>query len=144
MASWQELEREAPDLATTIRALFAANLHHVLGTVRANGAPRLSGTEVDFRDDGEVGVGMMADSQKLADVLRDPRVEIHCAPLDTKMATGDAKLSGTLEALGATEGADGTSFRLRIERASLVTVVGDELVLRVWRPGEGVREIRRK
>ncbi len=44
--TWAHLAREAPDLAARVRASFDANLHHVLGTVRASGSPRLSGTEV--------------------------------------------------------------------------------------------------
>jgi hypothetical protein len=144
MASWSEVESSAPELAAAIRRCFEANLHHVLGTVRASGAPRLSGTEVEFRDNGEVGVGMMAGSRKLADVLRDPRVEIHSAPLDTDLARGDAKLAGRLVHVGPTDGPDGVSLALDIDVASLVAVRGDELVLLVWRLGEGVREIRRK
>ncbi len=141
-ASWGEFEHEEPELAEVIRSRFEANLHHVLGTIRSDGAPRLSGTEVRI-DRAEVTVGMMSGSQKLSDVQRDPRVEIHSAPLEVDLAAGDAKLAGSLLEQGPTRGPEGTSFRLRIALASLVRVEGNELVLTAWRPGRGVREIRR-
>lgn len=68
-ASWGGFVEAAPDLAGRIRARFAANLHHVMGTVRPEGAPRLSGTEVRIGDD-QVTVGMMPGSRKLDEIGR--------------------------------------------------------------------------
>ncbi len=86
---------------------------------------------------------MMSGSKKLSDVRRDPRVELHSAPLETDLAAGDGKLAGWLAEQGPTAGAGGTSFRLEIRLASLVRVEDDELVLTTWRPGRGLREVRR-
>jgi hypothetical protein len=142
-AAWSTLRSEAPQLADAIRSRFEAHTHHVLGTVRPSGAPRLSGTEVQF-DDEHVKIGMMSDAHKLADVRRDPRVEIHSAPLDEKLVEGDAKLAGLLVDAGPVEGpVGGRMFHLLIQRASLVRVVGDELVFSTWMAGRGEREIRR-
>ncbi|MDP8929414.1 MAG: pyridoxamine 5'-phosphate oxidase family protein [Actinomycetota bacterium] len=141
-AAWNDFERAAPELAEAVRSRFEAHLHHIIGTVRQDGSPRLSGTEVRI-EHGELTIGMMMGSQKLSDVQRDPRVEIHSAPLDTELAAGDAKLSGSLVEQGLPHEAPGTSFRLRIALASLVRVEGNELVLMTWRPGRGLREIRR-
>lgn len=141
-ASWREFGGAAPELAEAIRSRFEASLHHVLGTIRADGSPRLSGTEVGINQD-EVTVGMMAGSKKLSDVQRDPRVELDSAPLETDLAAGDAKLAGSLAEQGSTREAAGTSFRLQISLASLVRVEDDELVLTTWRPDSGVREVRR-
>lgn len=88
-ATWEQLKRQAPELASDIRGRFAANLHHILGTIRADGSPRLSGTEVRIAS-GELTLGMMPQSRKLSDVRRDPPVEIHCAPLEEDLARGDA------------------------------------------------------
>lgn len=141
MASWQRVREEAPELAASVRARFAANLHHVIGTLRADGAPRLSGTEVGVDD--EVRLGMMPGSRKLEDVRRDPRVEIHSAPLEDDLRDGDAKLSGRLVDAGPVEGQPGSAFTLDIECVGLVRVVDDELVLTTWTPGAGVRTTRR-
>ncbi|HEX2028895.1 MAG TPA: pyridoxamine 5'-phosphate oxidase family protein [Nitriliruptorales bacterium] len=144
-ATWREFAAAAPRLAERIRERFAANRHHVLGTLRPSGAPRLSGTEVVIGDD-QVVIGMMPGSRKLHDVRRDPRVELHSAPLEEDLAAGDAKLAGVLvphEAEG-TESVPGSYFRLDITIATLVRVEGDELVLTTWGAEHGVRTIRRR
>lgn len=141
-APWHVFEQAEPELAAAVRNRFEANLHHVLGTIRPDGSPRLSGTEVRI-EHGEVTIGMMPGSQKLGDVLRDPRVELHSAPLEAELTAGDAKLAGSLVEHGPTHETSGTSYRLRIALASLVRVEADQLLFTTWRPGRGVREIRR-
>lgn len=143
-ATWATFAADAPDLAERVRGRFAAHRHHILGTVRPDGSPRLSGTEVAF-DDDELTVGMMPESRKLADVRRDARVELHSAPLEEDLAEGDAKVAGTLIANAAPDaGPDGAYFRMAIDLVSLVQVEGDELVLTSWRPGRGLDTVRRK
>ena len=56
MASWQEVEREAPELAARARGMFDASVHKTLATIRRDGSPRISGTEVNFRA-GELWLG---------------------------------------------------------------------------------------
>lgn len=134
-ATWAELAAAAPELADAIRGRFAASLHHVLGTIRRDGAPRLSGTEVAI--DEEVRLGMMPGSHKLRDVRRDPRVELHSAPLERTLVEGDARLAGTLVEDGGDE-SDGAFFRLAIQRAGLVRVVGRQLEVTSWTPAGGL------
>lgn len=67
-------DSETPGLAAHDRARFARQRHHVLGTLRPDGAPQLSGTRVRI-DDQAVVLGTMPRSAKLADVRRDPRIE---------------------------------------------------------------------
>ena len=141
---WAAVTAEAPAFAERVRARFVANLHHVIGTVRTDGSPRLSGTEVAIGPN-EVTLGMMPGSRKLADVRRDPRVEIHSAPLEADLAHGDAKLTGWL--LETTEPPTAPSvagsFALRITRVSLVRVADDQLVFTTWDPLRGQQEQRR-
>lgn len=142
-APWSQFAAEEPGLAQRIEARFAANLHHVIGTLRIDRSPRLSGTEVRIAD-GEVRIGMMSGSHKLRDVERDPRVEVHSAPTEDDLARGDAKLTGVLVGAAAiAESVEGVSFRLAITRASLVRVEGNALVFTIWSPGEAVRSLRR-
>ncbi len=143
MATWDEFAAGVPVLAAAIRDRFASNLHHVVGTIRPDGSPRLSGSEVTFAG-GEVSIGMMARSRKLADIERDPRVEIHSAPLEDDLAGGDAKLAGRLRRTGTVGDDEGFMFALDLERASLVRVDGDELDITVWTPERGARTMRRK
>ena len=73
----------------------------MLGTLRADGSPRLSGIEVTFRD-GDLWLGMMPDSLKALDLRRDPRVALHSATVDPELVEGDARISGlAVEATGA-------------------------------------------
>ncbi len=141
--SWSRLLAEAPELAETVRARFAANRHHVLGTVRTNGAPRLSGTEVDLTDGG-IRLGMMDDAHKRVDIARDARVEIHSAPLDADLAEADVKVGGHLEHLGAVAEIGGDWFGLVLTHASAVRVDGDELVFDTWDHERGARQRRRR
>ena len=144
-ARWVRFLADAPDLARRIGDRFAANPHHVIGTVRSSGAPRLSGTEVTIRPTG-VSIGMMVGSRKLADVRRDHRVELHSAPLEHELRAGDARLIGRLierdDALPDHPGAG--HFDLLVDRVVLTRVEGDELVVTTWDPALGLREQRRR
>ncbi|HML00483.1 MAG TPA: hypothetical protein VK428_09860 [Acidimicrobiales bacterium] len=59
MTTWAEFEAAEPAFAGRVRALFEAHKHHTMATIRRDGSPRISGTEVRF-EDGEMVLGMMA------------------------------------------------------------------------------------
>ena len=143
--SWAAFADDVPEFAERVRERFAANLHHIIGTVRTDGSPRLSGTEIDIGTTA-ITLGMMPGSRKLEDVRRDPRVEVHSAPLEDDLAHGDAKLTGRLlERTQPPAGhPDASSFELLLERVSLVRVADDQLVLTTWDPVRGQREQRRR
>ncbi|MDA0564063.1 pyridoxamine 5'-phosphate oxidase family protein [Streptomonospora sp. S1-112] len=153
-ATWGEFSRADPDFAEVVGAAFRAAKHHVLATLRKDGAPRVSGTEVDFRGD-EMLFGSMPGARKARDLQRDPRFALHAMPGDTSMEPGDVKVSGlALEVRDTAElarvlaadeevGEGVHVFRLLLTDAVLTTVEGEELVVRTWRPSTGLREIRR-
>ena len=96
MATWQEIEKDAPEFAERVRERFAAGIHKTIATLRADGSPRISGSELEIAD-GEVTFGMMGGSLKLADVRRDNRVAVHSPTLDPPkdgVWLGDAKFAG--------------------------------------------------
>lgn len=66
MSSWATLCSDSPELAAAITGRFEANVRDVLGTIRADGSVRLSGTGVTI-DQDHAGVGMMPDSFTLLD-----------------------------------------------------------------------------
>ena len=153
MTSWRSFEQQAPELAAAVRARFAAEKHHVLATLRADGAPRVSGTEVGFAHD-ELFLGSMPGARKARDLQRDPRCAIHAHTGDSTMAGGDAKVSGravealdeqTLARFRAAEQPAGPYhlFLLDLTEAVLTSVDGDELVVQLWRPGQSVQVVRR-
>ena len=66
MARWVEVCEDTPEFAARVQAAFERNKHMTLATVRRDGSPRISGTEIRF-EDGDVFVGMMARSLKALD-----------------------------------------------------------------------------
>ncbi len=156
MTTWQDFEREAPDLAPAVRARFEANRHHVLATLRTGGAPRVSGTEVQFIG-ADLTIGSMYGALKALDLRRDGRFALHSNPSDPTMAGGDAKISGLAHELtdeielsgyvaelpSAPPPGPFHAFRLEPTEVVLTEVEDDQLVIRSWRPGEDVRTVRR-
>jgi hypothetical protein len=146
MATWREIEHDAPDFAARVRERFEAGTNKTIATLRREGAPRISGTELQFSN-GEVSFGMMGGSVKLLDVRRDPRVAVHSPTIeppkdDPSGWAGDAKLAGIAVEVPAPPGDpyEGSGhFKLDISEAVL-TYVGtpaDHLVIESWHPGRG-------
>lgn len=93
---WDEFAAGCPDLAHVAEERFTREQIVLLGTVRANGAPRISGVECDFVA-GDLMTGMIWRSTKALDLLRDPRVTIHSLVPDKQHEAqnqGDLKLHG--------------------------------------------------
>jgi Pyridoxamine 5'-phosphate oxidase len=143
MASWGEIEREAPELTALARSFFDALKHKTLATLRRDGSPRISGTEVEFSD-GEAWIGSMGRAVKALDLRRDPRFAIHSGSPDPPGWRGDAKLAGRAEEVTET-GAE--SHRFRLDVAELVVVrlgePADHLVIESWHEGRGITSLRR-
>ena len=152
MAKWSEIEREAPELAARARELFEAHRHKTLATIRKDGSPRISGTEVEFTDDGDVRIGMMPGSLKLRDVQRDPRIAVHSGSLDPDDENpsawpGDAKFAGTVSPSDSATKAGPPGNYFSIDFTELVTTrvaeSGDHLVIESWHPGRGLETHKR-
>ncbi|SFB62289.1 hypothetical protein SAMN05216266_13040 [Amycolatopsis marina] len=149
MVNWQEIERDAPEFAARVRAVFGLGTHKTIATLRSDGSPRISGTELEFSD-GEVTLGMMGGSMKLRDVRRDNRVAVHSPTIEPPKPdepgtwAGDAKLAGRLVGVPAppdTPHADAGFFRVDIAEVAL-TYLGepaDHLAIESWHPGRGHR-----
>jgi hypothetical protein len=158
MATWQEFSEQAPELATRALERFEAHRHKTMATIRADGSPRISGTEVPILR-GQVWLGGMTGNRRFADLRRDPRVAIHSASEDPDVWTGDAKLSG--RAVEVTDDAgraafrgdaaevppgDFELFRVDLTEVSVVRLsdAKDHLLIDVWREGEAVRTVERR
>lgn len=150
MASWAEFEAAAPDLARQVRERFDAHGHKTMATLRADGSPRISGTETVWRD-GDLGLGAMPGSVKVRDLRRDPRVAVHSGSDEPAVWRGDAKVAGravevTGEGPGGDAPAEGHLFRLDLTEVVVVRLgePADHLVIESWRPGEPVRRVERR
>ena len=92
---WQAFVEDAGELGIlAVERLIGAELC-LLGTLRANGWPRISPCEV-YPVDGELLLGMMWRSRKALDLLRDPRVTVHSVQNGKSGTIGDVKLYGTV------------------------------------------------
>ena len=92
-AGWDDLERGAPEIARLGMARLATARVAMLGTLRADGSPRISPVEPYARR-GHLLVGAMAWSQKARDLLRDPRYVLHSVVSGPDFGEGELKLHG--------------------------------------------------
>ena len=79
MVRWAEFEREVPEFAGRVKAVLDRHKHKTMATLRADGAPRISGAELQFAG-RDVFTGSMPDAVKGRDLRRDPRVAFHSRP----------------------------------------------------------------
>ncbi|MFD3747415.1 pyridoxamine 5'-phosphate oxidase family protein [Nocardia sp. NPDC058633] len=150
MATWQQFASEAPELAARVRSRFDAYKTHVLATLRRDGAPRVSASEVEFIGP-DLMFGSMPNAMKAADLRRDGRCAIHSHPGDGD-GDGDAKVMGVaVEITGPAQAAFGSppgvhDFRLDLTGAVLtyVDAATELLVIQHWHPGTGVKVTRRR
>lgn len=166
--SWNTFEQADPELAARALALLTSTTNCVLGTVRADGSPRLSGIDPFFFE-GRLLLGSMPNSRKAADLHRDPRLALHGIPWESRKVKdgatdpgpGDVKLTG--RALPITDPAEvdrifstywanlgvdappgeGELFVVQVDAVVLISVDGQELVIERWSATEGRSEVRR-
>jgi predicted pyridoxine 5'-phosphate oxidase superfamily flavin-nucleotide-binding protein len=88
---WDEFARACPQIADHAAARFRKQELCMLGTLRADGSPRITPCELDFAA-GHLILGMMWQSRKALDLLRDPRCVLHTCTTDRMGTAGDAKI----------------------------------------------------
>jgi hypothetical protein len=158
MASFADVESEEPEFAARVRAAFDAHGHKFLATLRADGAPRISGIEMHFVG-GEPWLAGMPGSVKFADLRRDPRFALHSGSAEPDAFDADAKLSGRAEQV--TDDAEWAAyakaagippqpmgfelFRIDLEQVVLVALNDEKtgLVISSWRHGRGLTRTTR-
>jgi hypothetical protein len=90
---WDEFAAACPELAQLGEERLRARELCLVGTLRRNGWPRISPVEPDFAA-GELMLGMMWQSPKALDLLRDPRLVVHSVVSSRMGDEGDFKLYG--------------------------------------------------
>lgn len=143
--SWAAFAQEAPELARDVRAAFEVRKHCTMATLRADGGPRISGTEVQLADD-ELHIGSMPGALKARDLQRDPRVAVHSPTVDPpegdeRSWAGEAKVAGRAVEVPSDDGSH--RFRIDVDEVVHTAVDGDALRIRSWHRGRGVQERRR-
>ena len=158
MARWVDVEQEVPELAARVRAVLDRHKHKTMATLRRDGSPRISGTELTFAG-GDLWTGSMPGSVKGRDLRRDPRVALHSASEDADESDpgswpGDAKLAGRMELVTgpdravfwaaqdrpAPDGDESDLFRLEVTEVVLTWIDPPEtMVIESWHEGIGHR-----
>lgn len=139
MASWAEFEAAKPDFARRARKLLTTRKHLTMATLRRDGSPRISGTEVQF-EDGELRIGSMAGALKAKDLLRDGRVAIHGPthePTPGGRWRGEAKIAGRAVSVPTTDG--GHRFSIDVDEVVITHLnpARDRLVIEAWNAERG-------
>jgi len=157
MATWAEFEAEVPEFATFVTGRLTAHKYLTMATIRADGGPRISGTEIVISG-GELWLAGMTGARRWADLRRDPRVAIHGRPDDEETWKGDAKVGGRAvevdeagraafaAGLPGDQSPDGFDlFRIDVTEATAVRVDDPPgvLVVRTWRPGRPLQRVDR-
>lgn len=151
MATWADFADADPELAGRVLDLFTTRKHHTMATLRVDGSPRISGTEVKV-DGGQLVLGMMPGTRRAADLRRDPRLALHSQGVDPPEDDhgawcGEARISGTAVELSRDAGRSEDADWFRIEVSEVVlTRLGspaDHLAIESWKPERGRRSFRR-
>ncbi|WP_226366136.1 pyridoxamine 5'-phosphate oxidase family protein [Pseudonocardia sp. ICBG162] len=162
MTTWTEFVTAAPTISEVFaRRHAAAGSLAMLGTLRADGFPRVSPVEPRVFE-GELWLSGMPGTRKFDDLRRDPRFTLHTATVDSRVTEGDAKIWGTVHDVRDPElhqrfaearyeeiGLDlrGREFGFfpaaDILSGSSVRVGGGHMDVTVWRAG-GTEEVVRK
>ena len=148
MASWAEFEAAEPEFASRVRKLMTARKHLTMATLRTDGSPRISGTEVEFVD-GQLQIGSMLRAVKALDLRRDPRVAIHGPTVDPPPDApggwkGEAKVAG--RALEVDSGGDAHRFVIDLTEVVITRLndAGSRLLVESWNPARGYRSMERE
>jgi hypothetical protein len=147
LASWAEFESANPEFAARLRELLESRKHLTMATLRRDGSPRISGTEIEFAD-GQLRIGSMPGAVKALDLHRDPRIAIHGPTndppeLDAAAWKGEAKIAGT--AAEVESGSDAHRFLINIQEAVITRLndAGNRLVVESWTEVRGYRTTER-
>jgi pyridoxamine 5'-phosphate oxidase-like protein len=151
---WSEFAAAAPDLAALGQERFRRAGIVLVGTIRQDGTPRISPVEY-YEVEGHLMLGMMWQSFKARDLLRDPRCLVHSVVTSRAGDEGEFKLRGRVvdvpdPALRAAYG-DATEaeidwrptepfhlFSLDIEEAAFVIYEEDEQRTTRWTRADGL------
>ena len=150
---WEAVCDEVPLLTQYVERRLNAHEHHVIATVKPDGSPRVSGTNVMITD-GIMWCGAMPGALRVQDLAIKPTCAIHSAPLHEKLpeGEGDVRINAVARKLslfeakyvfkekfdGTTDMMPGTYFELLIRNFSIVEVHGDEMVITHWSPSSGI------
>lgn len=158
--NWDQFKAAAPELAESGEKLFDRVGVVLVGTLRKDGAPRISPVE-QLIAGGQLYLGMMPESFKAQDLLRDGRCTVHSLISDKTAPEGEFKVHGLAvnvedqaerklycaelkNKIGwSPEGLPFHLFSIDIQSAGFFCHDGGEArLVKRWRAGEAVKTFR--
>jgi hypothetical protein len=148
---WEEFKNSAPEMADVGRERFESTGLVLVGTLRANGYPRISPVEPLFVD-GHLYLGMMWNSVKAQNLLRDPRCSVHNSVANRDGSDGEFKIYGRAITILDMEQRERYCtavyvrtqwrptepefhlFSVDIESVGIVAFSEEDMITRVWTP----------
>lgn len=145
MASWSDVTTTAQALAERVAGAFAVRKHATMATVRRDGAPRISGAEVEFADDGEIYLAMMPGTRRAADLRRDARLAVHSPTVDPP-TEGGAGWPGEAKLTGVAIEVSPDRFRIDLSTVVLTRLAADgaELEISIWQADSHTVQVVRR
>jgi hypothetical protein len=169
---WHDFASAAPSLALPGKARLDQAGIALIGTIRRDGSPRIDPIEPFFAQ-GHLLLGMLRESRKALDLLRDPRCVVHSAVSRPDGSEGEFKLLGRAVAVHGDDprndwgqavwqgysqayaekwhgpppaGFPGHLFTLDIASAAWITwdLEQGEMLVKQWSLQHGLSETRRK
>ena len=154
---WRGFAAAAPALAEVFEERLAETQLCLLGTLASSGWPRISPCEA-YVVGPDLMVGMMWQSRKARDLLRDSRITVTTPQCDREAAKGDVKLYGYAIAIDEPERKTALAdvqekiinwrpsepfhvFALDVRRASYISFGKERRLLR-WTVEDGLEEMR--
>jgi hypothetical protein len=156
-STWRDLELGAPTIARAGLARLESTRVAFLGTLRCDGAPRISPIET-YLAAGHLLVGALSWSPKAADLRRDPRYVLHSVVTDPDGGQPELKIYGVAAEAGSAlrEAAadawwsgrplgDAAVFSLTINQAVLIEwdVEASQMVVHRWSGRRGYERSQR-
>ena len=143
--TWRELRTEAPDIARPGAERLDRTRVALLGTLRADGRPRISPIEPFLTRDHLV-FGSMSWSPKTEDLDRDPRCVLHSAVTGPDAGEGELKLYGRAREVDSAirdERPEAWWVGRPDEAAKVFCLEIEEAVFVDWELEQGVMTVRR-
>jgi hypothetical protein len=91
--NWTKFSQATPELAQLFQERLDKTGLALLGTIRRDGTPRISPLEAEVFE-GDLLLGMMWQSRKALDLLRDPCCLVHSVVSNKDGTEGEVKLRG--------------------------------------------------
>ena len=151
---WEDFKRESPFLATLAEERFERSGLLLVATLRKDGWPRVSPVE-PLLVDGHLYLGMMWQSRKALDLLRDPRCSVHSIVSNRDGSDGEFKAFGRAndvqdpdmrrsycnalyKKIGwMPEEPEYHLFSVDVESAAFIIIQNSEQEQHVWKAGQG-------